>query len=60
MFWFGMGVGPHFAPVCDNANIHNKKIVDSKGLSPLAGSGAEPRLNNNDNLSLIECGTIGQ
>ncbi len=43
-----MGEGPHFV-FCGHIIWQDmevcKKIADSKGLSPLAGSGAEPRLN---------------
>ena|GEM_PF-2873374 len=51
---FGMGEGPHFAQEEITLSIHNKNIVGSKGIMPLAGSGAEPRLNSNQmtNLSL--------
>ena len=52
---FGMGKVTHFALVEKKVNIQNIKIAGSKGLSPLAGVGAAPRLNyyNMFNLSAV-------
>ena len=42
-----MGEGPHFAQVSEGYRLKHKNIVGSKGIMPLAESGAAPRLSNN-------------